>query len=78
MTNPNQPKKIFDDHAVRNHRMLMSSPLRRAATTADLAPQAPRAGSLTNKQYPSRIGDQLHYADGRITDLNGQLVRRKS
>jgi len=53
---------------------MFCSPSARAASAADLAPPPPRPGSLTALDCPSRIGDQLHYRNGRITDLAGNPV----
>jgi len=52
-------------------RLLTQSPTRGKASAADLAPQAPRPGSLHGLECPSRIGHRLHYRDGRVTDLHG-------
>lgn len=54
--------------------LLTCSPSRRAASAADLAPQAPRRGSQAALALPSRMGDRLHYRDGRITRLDGTLI----
>lgn len=42
------------------------------ASAADLAPPPMRPGSERAHELPSRIGDQLHYRDGRIVHLNHQ------
>jgi hypothetical protein len=54
--------------------LLTRSPSRGRASAADLAPQAPRPGSLRGLDCPSRIGNRLHHRDGRITDMNGVLI----
>lgn len=40
-------------------------------------PTPVRADGLEFLKYPSRRGDLLHYRDGRITDLAGNLVGRR-
>lgn len=72
--NPGPPPDVppianFDDI-----RLLTGSSTRRAASAADLAPQPPRQGSQAALGHPSRIGDRLHYRDGRITTMTGELV----
>ena len=56
-------------------RLLTSSATRRAASAADLAPPALRPGSEDFLAHPSRIGDRLHYRDGRVTDLQGNPIK---
>jgi hypothetical protein len=51
--------------------LLTRSPARNKASAADLADQTPRPGSLQGLGYPSRIGNRLHWRDGRVTDLHG-------
>jgi hypothetical protein len=51
--------------------------LRRAASSAaDLAPPPMRPGADTCLDLPSRIGDRLHYRDGRITSMDGSEIQR--
>lgn len=57
-----------------NPALLTRSPSRGRASQADLAPAAPRAGSLLSLEYPSRIGRRLFYRDGRVTDLQGNAL----
>ena len=47
-------------------RLLTRSPPHCIASEADLKPAPPRPGSLHALDCPSRIGDRLHYRDGRI------------
>lgn len=54
--------------------LLTRSPARAIASAADLAPATPRAGSLDHRACPSRFGNLLRHRDGRITDLNGNLI----
>lgn len=44
---------------------------RAAASAADLAPPAMRPGSEACLALPSRIGNELHYRDGRVTSMDG-------
>ena len=37
--------------------------------------QAPRPGADDNLSKPSRIGDQLHFRNGRVTDLSGKPIK---
>jgi hypothetical protein len=53
---------------------LTHSPSARAASHADLAPQSPRPGSQDALDCPSRMGDELHYRDGRVTTLAGEHI----
>lgn len=48
----------------------------RAASAADLAPAAPRPGSHAALSTPSRIGNRLHYRDGRITTMDGTTLKK--
>jgi hypothetical protein len=45
-----------------------------AAGSGDLRRPVDRAGSRQDAALPSRRGDRLFYADGRVTDLDGQQV----
>ena len=47
-------------------RLLTRSPPHCIASVADLKPAPPRTGSLLALNCPSRIGDHLHYRDGRV------------
>jgi hypothetical protein len=47
---------------------------RRSASFADLAPPPRRPGADDALQQPSRIGNRLHYRDGRVTNLAGMPV----
>ena len=55
--------------------LLTRSPRRTAASTADLAEPALRPGALATVELPSRIGNSLHYRDGRITHMDGTVVQ---
>lgn len=57
--------------------LMMSSPVRGCASAADLAPRAPRPGSLQFLEAPSRFGNTLRYRDGRITDMAGNVIARQ-
>lgn len=50
---------------------LTRSPVRTAASQADLRPPPTRPGADAGLELPSRFGDRLHYRDGRVTDLQG-------
>ena len=63
------PGKAFDVA------LLTRSPVRSLASHADLAIPAPRPGQDTNLGHPSRIGDELHYRDGSVTDMQGSAVK---
>lgn len=54
--------------------LLTTSPARRRASHADLAAPCQRFASNDNLGCPSRIGDRLHYRNGEITDLDGQVL----
>lgn len=54
--------------------LLTRSPTRSMASRADLAPPAERPGQDAALHRPSKFGNRLHWRDGRITDLNGQLL----
>lgn len=45
-----------------------------SSLTADLASQPPRPGTQGWDAIPSRIGNHLHYRDGRITDMQGRIL----
>jgi hypothetical protein len=47
---------------------------RRSASHADLATPPRRPGADDALQQPSRMGNRLHYRDGRVTDLTGLPV----
>lgn len=47
---------------------------RPAASTADLAPPPMRPGAEACLELPSRIGNRLHYRDGRITAMDGTEI----
>ena len=66
------PGKAFDVS------LLTTSPVHRLASHADLAIPAPRPGQDTNLGHPSRIGDELHYRDGSVTDLDGQFISSRA
>jgi hypothetical protein len=55
-------------------RLLTTSPARNKASPADLAPPAGRPQQDANLAHPSRVGNRLHWRDGRITDLNGTVL----
>lgn len=44
------------------------------SSAADNRPQPMRAGTNAALALPSRMGDRLHYRDGRITDLQGNAL----
>lgn len=48
---------------------------RAAASAADLAPPPSRPGGDTCLALPSRIGQELHYRDGRITRMDGTEIQ---
>lgn len=48
---------------------------RPAASTADLATPPMRPGAEACLQLPSRIGNHLHYRDGRITTMDGREIQ---
>lgn len=50
---------------------LTSSPRRLTAGSADNAP-AHRRGQDDNLAHPSRVGERLHWRDGRVTGLAGR------
>lgn len=52
--------------------LLTSGAVRRSAGTADRMPPPPRAGADQARQYPSRIGNHLHWPDGRVTGMDGE------
>lgn len=54
---------------------LTRSMKRAAASPADLAPPPPRPGADASLDLPSRIGNRLHYRDGRITDMAGAEIQ---
>lgn len=51
---------------------LMRRSIIRYASASDLSPPVPRPGSQDALQWPNRIGNRLHYRDGRVTDMEGQ------
>lgn len=55
--------------------LLTSSPTRHLASAADLRAAPVRPGGEQHLQPPSRIGDRLHYRDGRITTMDGTEVQ---
>ena len=57
-------------------RLLTRSPVRSLASAADLAPPALRPGSEDFLACPSRIGQRLHHRDGRVTDLQGNPIKK--
>jgi hypothetical protein len=56
--------------------LLTRSPVRGAASAADLRNAPPRPGSDQHEAAPSRIGDRYHYRDGRVTELDGTEIER--
>lgn len=48
---------------------------RPAASVADLATPPMRPGAEIYLQLPSRIGNHLHYRDGRITTMDGREIQ---
>lgn len=52
-----------------HHSLLTKSRTKGFASPADLAPQALRPGCEQADSYPSRIGNELHYLDGRVVLL---------
>lgn len=52
-------------------RLLTKSPTRQAGGSADLATPPIRPGGEQHLRPPSRVGDELHYRDGRVTTLAG-------
>lgn len=48
---------------------------RAAASAADLAPPPIRPGAEACLELPSRIGQELHYRDGRITRMDGTEIQ---
>lgn len=53
---------------------LTRSPTRAIASSADLAEPPIRPGGQLCLAHPSRVGDRLHYRDGRVTELDGTLI----
>ena len=47
---------------------------RLACSDADNAPPPMRPGAEACLAIPSRMGDRLHYRDGRVTDLQGNAL----
>lgn len=43
--------------------------------SGDKRPPVQRPGAAQADQYPSRRGDRLYYADGRVTDLQGRPLQ---
>ena len=43
-------------------------------TCPELTDARHRAGSAAHRAHPSRVGNRLHYPDGRITDLAGTPI----
>ena len=56
--------------------LLTAGQRRNAASLADLAPPPMRPGTQEALELTSRIGDRLHYRDGRITRMDGTVVQR--
>lgn len=56
-------------------RLLTKSPPRQMGESADLATPPLRDGAEQHLRPPSRIGDHLHYRDGRVTTLDGVEVQ---
>lgn len=54
--------------------VLTRSPARSVSSDADNRAQPMRAGTEASLALPSRIGDRLHYRDGRVTDLQGNAL----
>lgn len=49
---------------------------RTAMGSGDQRPPRDREGAAEAVQHPSRRGDRLYYADGRVTTLDGTLIER--
>ena len=54
---------------------LTRSPVRLASSAADQATPPMRPGAEACLAVPSRMGDTLHYRDGRVTDMQGNVLR---
>lgn len=75
-TAPLAPSQVIHPH-VGDWKRLMGSQSARAASAADLEPPPPRPRSLDHSQCPSRMGNELHYPDGRVTDLDGNPINHQ-
>lgn len=62
------------DLANERDRGLLTTSKKRPTSEADLHPCTTRPGSEDFRQHPSRRGDRLYYRDGRVTDLDGNLI----
>jgi deferrochelatase/peroxidase EfeB len=54
--------------------LLGHMPGRLASSDADNAPPPMRLGADACLALPSRVGDRLHYRDGRVTDMQGNPI----
>lgn len=55
--------------SVGHHSLLTKSRTKGLSSRADLAPQALRPGCEQADKYPSRIGSELHYKNGKVVKL---------
>lgn len=64
--------QIIDRHVASTYWASITGSQRRAvASAADLAPPPMRHGTDIALALPSRIGNELHYRDGRVTRMDG-------
>lgn len=63
------------EHRAHAAALLTRSPARTLASHADLAEPPIRPEGQLNLAWPSRVGQRLHYRDGRVTEMDGTQVR---
>ena len=59
-------------------RLMTGCGRRVALGSGDARPPVERPGAAQAQQHPSRRGDRLYYADGRVTDLHGTPIATAS
>ena len=65
------PAKAAPRLPLRDLPLLTSAGRRHAMGNGDARPVVLRTGALDALQYPSRMGDRLHWRDGTVTGLDG-------
>ena len=73
------PTAVVHDNAlpVIDVRLLTVGRPRAGLGSGDARPALHRPGSDVCHQLPSRVGNQLRWPDGRITDLNGNRITQE-
>ena len=69
-----QQRRRFKKVSVATERRIGNATTQATYNGAEVCMPALRAGADDALQVPSRVGDRLHFRDGRVTDLHGQPI----